>query len=508
MSAPAAAAHPPRALAVPHDALRALRTLLARVPRVAWLCALLALLNGLAWSLIVPPFQVPDENAHYAYVQQLAERGTLPHTVLPEGPLSPREDAMLSALLSYGIIGHRDNPAPYSAPQQSAIDAAAAAKLSPLGSGDALSATANPPLYYALEAVPYKLGGESVLTKLALMRVVSAVMGAITVLLIFLFLSELLPGTPLAWAAGALLAAFQPLFAFMSGGVNNDNLLYLTAAGTLWAIARAFRRGLSPPTGVALGLMLGVGLISKLTLIGFLPAAALALVLLVRRAVGPARRVALRGAAWAVALSAAPVLLYVILDRTVWSRSLIPGGVGSIQGAHGLAFSVRGEIDHVWQLFLPRLWDKSQFSYSPLAETWFTGLVGHFGWVDYGFASWVYRVALVVWVAAGLLALLELVRRRRALRSRLGELTVYVAALGGLCVEIGIQSYRFMVGGGGVFEQARYLLPVLALYAAVGALAVRAGGRRWGPVIAIVLVIGALGHDLYAQAITIARYYA
>ena len=35
-----------------------------RVPAAAWACALIALANGLAWSLIVPPFQVPDENAH------------------------------------------------------------------------------------------------------------------------------------------------------------------------------------------------------------------------------------------------------------------------------------------------------------------------------------------------------------------------------------------------------------------------------------------------------------
>ena len=28
-----------------------------------------------AWALFVPPFQVPDENAHFAYVQSLVENG-------------------------------------------------------------------------------------------------------------------------------------------------------------------------------------------------------------------------------------------------------------------------------------------------------------------------------------------------------------------------------------------------------------------------------------------------
>jgi hypothetical protein len=74
-------------------------------------------------------------------------------------------------------------------------------------------------------------------------------------------------------------------------------------------------------------------------------------------------------------------------------------------------------------------------------------------------------------------------------------------------MEIGVQSYRFQVITGGVFQQARYLLPLLGLYAALAALAVRFGGRRWGPVLCVGLVALAIGHDLYAQAITISRYY-
>ncbi len=487
---------------------RGLAAIVARVPRTARWCALVALLNGLAWSLIVPPFQVPDENAHYAYVQQIAERGTLPHTVLPQGPLSPREDATLAALFSYGIAGHRENPSLLSTPQQHALEAAESEKLSALGSGDALTATADPPLYYALAAVPYALGGESVLTKLALMRLLSALLGALTVGLVFMFLRELLPATPRAWAAGALLVALQPLFGFMSGGVNDDSLLYAGAAGTLWALARAFRRGLTPATGTLLGALLAVGVLAKLTLLAFLPAGALALVLLVHRARGELRRPALRGAGCAVGSAAVPLLVYLLLDRTVWSRALIPGGIGSVKGAGGASFSLGGEIGHVYQLFLPHVFGTRQFGYLPLWDTWFKGFVGRFGWVDFGFAAWVYKLAALIYVGVGALVLAELVSRRSALRRRLGELSVYVVAVLALCVEIGIESYRYKIGGSGIFEQARYLLPLLGLYGALGALAVRGAGRRWGPVVAAVLVLGALGHDLYAQAITVARYYS
>ena len=73
----------------------------------------------------------------------------------------------------------------------------------------------------------------------------SALIGALTVLLVFLFLARAAARAAAGRGrAGALVAAFQPLFGFMSGGVNNDDLLYLAAAGVLWGLARAFRRGL------------------------------------------------------------------------------------------------------------------------------------------------------------------------------------------------------------------------------------------------------------------------
>jgi hypothetical protein len=463
----------------------------------------------LAWSLIVPPFQVPDENAHYAYVQQVAERGTLPRRVSPEGALSPREDQILSSLLTFEIAGHADNPAPSTDLQQQVIDGVAKQNLSAVGSGDALSATNNPPLYYALQAIPYKLTpGGKVLDKLAAMRCLSALMGALTVLLVFMFLRELLPGSRWAWPAGALLVAFQPLFGFMSGGVNNDDLLYVMGAGVLWAIARAFNRGLTPLNGALIGGFMGVGLVSKLTLLGFVPSVALAVALLARRAGSRWSIEAGRGLAWAVGLSAAPIAAYVLLNHLVWARSAIPGGIGPVSGSAGRTFRLREEFSHVWQLFLPRLWMRPQFSYSPLWETWFKGFVGRFGWLDYGFPAWVYQLARVVSLSVLALAAGELVRRRAAVRRRLGELAVYALAVVGLWVEIGVQSYRYLIANGGVFEQARYLLPLLGLYAAVIALAVRFGGRRWGPVLAAALVVLAIGHDLFAQAITISRYYA
>lgn len=484
-----------------------------RVPRMAWICALVALLNGLAWSLITPPFEVPDENAHYAYVQQLAERAALPRHVLPEGRLSPAEDGILSSVDFYQIVGQPLNPAPFSSVQQQAIERVERSPLATKGDGDALSATNNPPLYYAVQAIPYKLVGTSVLDRLAAMRIVSAVMGAITILLVYLFLLELLPSAPGACSVGALVAALQPLYAFMSGGVNNDNLLFLMAAGVLWAIARVFRRGLTPSTGALLGAFLGLGLITKFTLLGFVPACLAAVILQLwreaRTAGRPLLRRALRGAALAIALGGLPVAVYAVLNRTVWHRTTIAGGLARVGSSTvGLHFNRLEELSHIWQLFLPNLWMTPQFpSYLPLWRTWFIGLVGRFGWLDYEFPLWMDDAALVLLVLVLVVALVGLAQRRHALSQRVGELIVYALVPVGLCVVIGVQSYSAYVSTGAVFEQPRYLLPLLGLYGALVALAVRGAGRRWGALLGVALVVLALGHDLYGQVLTIARFY-
>jgi len=507
---------PPRARTVsPARArARAIRTRLRIVPRAAWVCALVALANGLAWSLITPPFQVPDENAHYAYVQQLVQTGDLPHPATPAGALSPQQDATLSAIDFYWMVGRPYNPAPFTDLQQHAIEQVASEKLSARGTGDALTADNNPPLYYAIEAVPYMLmPGGGVLDRLALMRAVSALMGAITVLLVFMFLRELLPSRRWAWSAGALLVAFQPMFAFISGGVNNDNLLYLAATGILWALARAFRRGLDRGGGLLLGAFLGFGLVAKLNLLGFLPALALALLLLLRRswASPDARREALRGAGAAVLLGAAPLVVYELLAHLLWNRGAVPIDVVTGRGAAVLhKFNFRGELSHIWELYFAPLGHmRDQFPHLlPIWDTWFRGLVGRFGWLDYEFPEWTSWTVLGVAGALVTLALGELARCRHALRRRIGELAVYAGLLAGLCVEIGIESYHTYIQTGGQFEQPRYLLPMIGLYAAIVALAVRFGGRRFGPALAAAVVVLAIGHDLYAQAITIARYYA
>ena len=99
--------------------------------------------------------------------------------------------------------------------------------------------------------------------------------------------------------------------------------------------------------------------------------------------------------------------------------------------------------------------------------------------------------------------------RRDALKRWLPEIAVFALVVATLAYAVARPSYREYVGGSTFpFYQPRYVLPLLPLYAAIVALAVRGAGRRAAPVVGTVIVMLALAHTLFAQLLTITRYYA
>jgi hypothetical protein len=94
------------------------RALLRRVPAAAWMCALIALLNATAWSVITPPFQGKDEVDHFAYVAHLAETGTLPDSGDEGSSYSPEESLVMQALHYYEVRFTPATPAISTAAEQ------------------------------------------------------------------------------------------------------------------------------------------------------------------------------------------------------------------------------------------------------------------------------------------------------------------------------------------------------------------------------------------------------
>lgn len=469
-------------------------------------CTAVGLVTALAWSFVVPPFEAPDEPQHFAYAEYLARTGQAPKGGRNAATFSPREAAALQATRFDSLHFNVRGRPPWTAGDERALRAVLDRPASSTAGGGDSTAINNPPLYYALEAIPYYLAASgNALDQLALMRVLSAVLAAITVAFTFLFLRECFPR--LAWAApvGALAVALQPMFGFLGGSVNNDNALFAASAALFWLLARMWRRGLTPRLAAAIGGVAGVALLAKLTALGLLPGVALGLLLGALRAGAGVRRRVLRELAIAGAAFLAPVALYVLVSRYAWDRSLFATAAAP---AHAPPVSVRGFLSYVWQFYLPRLpFQQRYFGDFPLWRIWIEGFVGRFGWQDTELPQWVYTVVGGVLIALAAAAGVALERLRAGLRRRGPEVLTYAAMTGGLLLFIALAGYRYLLYQGEGFEQARYLLVLLPLYGAIVVLAARAFGRRFAHPAGSAIVTLAVGHALFAILFVAGRYY-
>lgn len=469
-------------------------------------CAAIAFGNAAVWSLVTPPLQIPDEPAHYTYVQYVVERGGLPHQTARGAPGSEELNAAISAI-PLTVEGrprwHREDLHDFRR-----------------ADGDldrdpptlSLAAANHPPLYYVLQVAPYAAARSAgFFERLWLMRLLSCALGAIAVACVFLFLRELLPGH--AWAApvGALAAAFQPVFGFISGGVNNDALLVALAALLVYLVARALRRGLSLRLALALGVVAAAGAVTKSSFLGLLPGAALGVLVAIWRLPRARRRRGVAVATGAAAAFAVPVAAWLVANQAIFDRA----GDTTAGGLTGSSVTARttlaGHVSYLWQAFLPRLPGMQEFrslaGAFPLWDTYVQGFVGRFGWWRFGFPLWVNQLGLAGYVGLVLLAGAGLVRAREAVRARWPEALIYGAIALGLVVLIEIAAYRHQAIQHGPFEQARYLLPLLPFYGAVVAVAATGAGR-WGRALGGFLVVLAMTHSLFAMLLVVGHYYA
>ncbi len=149
--------------------------------------------------------------------------------------------------------------------------------------------SAHPPLYHLFGAVVYAvaaplLGQDGAVLML---RLISGVLGAGVVWLTFRSAREFLCPSAALTAAG--IVAGVPLFVSLSAAVTNENLAALGAAGALAAMGGGLRHGFDRRRVLGLSIWVAVGVGSKVTCLGLLPTACVALWWAGHRRRGPGR---------------------------------------------------------------------------------------------------------------------------------------------------------------------------------------------------------------------------
>lgn len=164
---------------------------------------------GILYALYTPPWQAPDEPAHYNYIAFLVQEGRLPVLKMGDYPHSYLEE-----------IKSRHFP-----PEMS---------IEPIR-----YEFHQPPLYYILASPLFALTGGN----LFVLRFFSLLIGALTVFTAFLVVRELFPeGIELASGAAAFVA-FIPMHIAMNASVNNDALAELFIGLFLLETIRLAKKG-------------------------------------------------------------------------------------------------------------------------------------------------------------------------------------------------------------------------------------------------------------------------
>ncbi len=209
------------------------------------LILLVYLLLAALYAVNVPAWQAPDEPAHFNYIHELATTGQIP--VLRMGDY---DESYIRLLTSQRFPPELSiAPLRYEAHQ--------------------------PPLYYLLGAAVFRLTGGELLP----LRLLSVALGALFIALIYAMVRLIVPGRPELALGAAAFTAFLPMHVAQSASLNNDALAEVLLAAILLLAIRFVKLALlgpRPPAGrdaLAIGLLLGLALVTKVSAYVALPIA-------------------------------------------------------------------------------------------------------------------------------------------------------------------------------------------------------------------------------------------
>lgn len=223
------------------------------------------------YSVATPLFEASDELWHYPFVQHLATGGGLPiqHKDQTDAESPWRQEGSQPPLY-YGLAALASAP----------FDSSNWREIRRVNiQGDmgvpTRDGNANAILHTQAEAFPWARAALAA----HVARLVSILLSTCTVFFVYLIARELSQGmvatahlTPLTFRlASMIFAGFVPMFAFISGSINNDNAAVMFSSLGLWWALRLVRvRTLTTQNAIIAGLITGLGALSKSSSLGLL----------------------------------------------------------------------------------------------------------------------------------------------------------------------------------------------------------------------------------------------
>ena len=233
----------------------------------------LILIKEIFLAAIIPLWQNNDEIEHFAYTYYLVEEGEMPvHTggshliITPSQELAKANELLQSDRISFGVFAN--NQIIHQDFQDTLNNEEFEIKTAGLSRKNQAEKYKNPtanyaPLYYYLEAIPYKIfQNHSIITRAYAMRFFGILFLLITILFSFKIAKLFFQGNAAPYTV-ALLIGFLPRLSFTSTGINNDTLVIAIGTIAIYYLLSWLDKKINWQNIIVLGLIFGVGLLSK-----------------------------------------------------------------------------------------------------------------------------------------------------------------------------------------------------------------------------------------------------
>jgi len=170
-------------------------------------------------SLVTPIWQIPDEIAHYAFVEYFAKNNNIP--------------VMIPAYVEYF----------------------------------------QPPVYYVLQGIILKpFLSSSIIMQVHVLRLLSIVFGVLTVFMTYKIAKLLFPKNESLILISTSFVAFLPSFMNMNAGITNDNMSNFMAALIIFMMLKIIYSKTSYKYYAFMGVVCGIALLTRINLIPFVAA--------------------------------------------------------------------------------------------------------------------------------------------------------------------------------------------------------------------------------------------
>lgn len=374
---------------------------------------------GALYAIYTPPWQAPDEPAHFNYIRQVAEDGCCP------------------------LIERGDWGSDYLA--QLTTTRFAPAQLDQL---DTIQyEDHHPPLYYLLASLVYHLSAGDLIA----LRLFSVALGAVVVCLSYAVCRQALPEQPQVALGAMTLVAFSPQHLSMMASVNNDALAEVLVALALLWLTRCLNSEHVPLW--QLGLIVGFALLTKLTIYFLALIAPLGIWLKWRRTSQSTQALARSVAVFALVAG--------LMGGIWWLRNIKVYGFPDFLGlgAHDAVVADQPRSSD----FIAQHGFAEYFS--QMSSTTFKSFWGQFGWMalplDGVLGGWIYR-GFALFTLAGVAGALLAARSKSdaghqpaQMRRARNVSIILLATLSLVAMQFGYYNLEFQQW------QGRYLFPAL-----------------------------------------------